>query len=480
MLLCPSDSRDYMVMKKLLFMLVALLPAFQGARADNVAQAIWCNGNKTLYFDYRATAVTVGSTYDKQTVTAVYTVSSEKKTTYPDWNLGDSPPARGDATKVVFQESFKTFTPKSCWGWFHMFTQLTSVDGLANLNTSQVEIMDFMFDICSSLENLDVSTFDVSKVTTAESMFLNCSKLTTIYCNKAWNIASTASMFYGAVKLRGYNSSQVTGTMASPAGYFTTKLTETLNNNASSETTISDWVTNHVNEYANVTLSGHTLYKDTYWNTLCLPFSMNQKQIAESPLAGAIIRQLYSADLETSTGTLTLTFSDASSIEAGKPYIVKWTSGADVTSPVFNNVAITSATPEGITFGNKVYFVGQYSPFEIVASGASGSHQGNLDEIILLSGGNKLGYSKNPRTNTNGNALHSFCAHFRVPVPSASVRSFVINFGDDENTTGICVVSNDKGQITNDKWYALDGRELNGKPSAKGLYINNGKKVLIR
>ena len=480
MLLCPSDSRDYMVMKKLLFMLVALLPAFQGARADNVAQAIWCNGNKTLYFDYRATAVTVGSTYDKQTVTAVYTVSSEKKTTYPDWNLGDSPPARGDATKVVFQASFNTFTPKSCYGWFHQFTQLTSVDGLANLNTSQVEIMDFMFDICSCLENLDVSTFDVSKVTTAESMFLNCSKLTTIYCNKAWNIASTASMFSGAVKLRGYNSSQVTGTMASPAGYFTATQSVTLNNNASNETTISDWVTNHVNEYANVTLSGHTLYKDTYWNTLCLPFSMNQKQIAESPLAGAIIRQLYSADLETSTGTLTLTFSDASSIEAGKPYIVKWTSGADVTSPVFNNVAITSATPEGITFGNKVYFVGQYSPFEIVASGASGSHQGNLDEIILLSGGNKLGYSKNPRTNTNGNALHSFCAHFRVPVPSASVRSFVIDFGDDENTTGICVVSNDKGQITNDKWYALDGRELNGKPSAKGLYINNGKKVLIR
>lgn len=481
MLLCPSDSRDYMVMKKLLFMLVALLPAFQGARADNVAQAIWCNGNKTLYFDYRATAVTVGSTYDKQTVTAVYTVSSEKKTTYPDWNnLDDSSPARGDATKVVFQKSFKTFTPKSCWGWFHMFTLLTSVDGLANLNTSQVEIMDFMFDICSSLENLDVSTFDVSKVTTAESMFLNCSKLTTIYCNKAWNIASTASMFSGAVKLRGYNSSQVTGTMASPAGYFTATQSVTLNNNASNETTISDWVTNHVNEYANVTLSGHTLYKDTYWNTLCLPFSMNQKQIAESPLAGAIIRQLYSADLETSTGTLTLTFSDASSIEAGKPYIVKWTSGADVTSPVFNNVAITSATPEGITFGNKVYFVGQYSPFEIVASGATGSHQGNIDEIILLSGGNKLGYSKNPRTNTNGNALHSFCAHFRVPVPSASVRSFVIDFGDDENTTGICVVSNDKGQITNDKWYALDGRELNGKPSAKGLYINNGKKVLIR
>ena len=36
-------------MKKFLFMLIALLPAFQGARADNVAQAIWCDGNGRQY-----------------------------------------------------------------------------------------------------------------------------------------------------------------------------------------------------------------------------------------------------------------------------------------------------------------------------------------------------------------------------------------------------------------------------------------------
>ena len=31
-----------------------------------------------------------------------------------------------------------------------------------------------------------------------------------------------------------------------------------------------------------------------------------------------------------------------------------------------------------------------------------------------------------------------------------------------------------------DRWYTLDGRCLIGKPTAKGLYIVNGKKVVIK
>ena len=262
-------------MKKLLLMLVALLPAFQGAMADNdnVAQAIWCSGNTTLYFDYCAT-VTVGSTYDGQTVTAVYTVSSEAITTDPTWNNTNGDHSARAATKVVFQASFKNFTPKSCYKWFFEFSNLTEVKGLANLNTSDVTNMDFMFDLCISLSALDVSTFDVSKVTTAESMFYGCSELKTISCNKAWNIANTASMFRGATQLRGYDEHNVTGTMASPAGYFTATQSVTLNDDASNETTFSNWVTNHVNEYANVTISGRKLYKDGNWNTICLPFDV--------------------------------------------------------------------------------------------------------------------------------------------------------------------------------------------------------------
>ena len=32
----------------------------------------------------------------------------------------------------------------------------------------------------------------------------------------------------------------------------------------------------------------------------------------------------------------------------------------------------------------------------------------------------------------------------------------------------------------NDGWFTLDGRKLDGKPSAKGVYINNGRKTVIK
>jgi hypothetical protein len=52
-------------------------------------------------------------------------------------------------------------------------------------------------------------------------------------------------------------------------------------------------------------------------------------------------------------------------------------------------------------------------------------------------------------------------------------------------TTGIGTLSIDNGQWTIDnwiegEWYSLDGVRLSGKPSMKGIYINNGRKVVIK
>ena len=52
-------------------------------------------------------------------------------------------------------------------------------------------------------------------------------------------------------------------------------------------------------------------------------------------------------------------------------------------------------------------------------------------------------------------------------------------------TTAIGTLSVDNGQLTIDNyadaddWYDLQGRKLSGKPSTKGIYINNGKKIVI-
>ena len=50
-------------------------------------------------------------------------------------------------------------------------------------------------------------------------------------------------------------------------------------------------------------------------------------------------------------------------------------------------------------------------------------------------------------------------------------------FGD---VTGISATLTNNGQMNNDNQYTLDGRKLNGKPMTKGIYVNGGRKVVIK
>lgn len=54
--------------------------------------------------------------------------------------------------------------------------------------------------------------------------------------------------------------------------------------------------------------------------------------------------------------------------------------------------------------------------------------------------------------------------------------------GANGEVTGIGSLQTKTGEITfdNDAWYSLDGRRMVGKPSVKGIYVNNGKKVVIK
>ena len=231
-----------------------------------------------------------------------------------------------------------------------------------------------------------------------------------------------------------------------------------------------------------VILSGRTLYKDGSWNTLCLPFSMNATQIAASDLAGATIKELDVSNSNLSDGTLTLKFTDATSIEAGKAYIVKWAmTGDNISNPVFPGVTISSTAPTAVEFditgsSDKCQFVGQYSPFSIVASGATGSDQGNVNEIVMLGSGSKLGYSQNPRT------LNCFRAHFYVPADPVTGQQnasrFVMDFGEGSSQTGILTVTADTPSATG--IFTLDGRRLQAEPTERGVYIVNGKKTIIK
>jgi hypothetical protein len=50
---------------------------------------------------------------------------------------------------------------------------------------------------------------------------------------------------------------------------------------------------------------------------------------------------------------------------------------------------------------------------------------------------------------------------------------------DDATATGISM-PRVAIPLQDDAWYTLDGRRLQGQPAQKGLYINGGRKVVVR
>ena len=220
----------------------------------------------------------------------------------------------------------------------------------------------------------------------------------------------------------------------------------------------------------NVTILGRTLYKDGDWNTLCLPFNVT---ISGSVLDGdnVVAKVLNDETSELADGVLTLNFSDApDEIPAGTPFIIKWdNTGEDLVNPVFNAVTINN-TPNNVEFTGGT-FRGNYAPLEITNK--------NRNDILLLSSGNRLGYAKTDRTIENGKALGACRAYFEIPANGGiqAARQFTLNFGDDEDITGIIEVNTNLTNKTSDA-FDLQGRKVENPK--KGLYIVNGKKVVIK
>ena len=141
-------------------------------------------------------------------------------------------------------------------------------------------------------------------------------------------------------------------------------------------------------------------------------------------------------------------------------------------SPVFSGVTIDKTDrsyDNGISGDERVRFLGTYKSTAFDAEDKS---------ILLMGGANTLYYP------TAGAGIGAQRAYFKIGSDGAllarRLTAFNIDFGDDE-TTGIISV-HDSGFMVNgsDAWFTLDGRRLSAKPSVKGVYVNNGRKVIIK
>ena len=248
---------------------------------------------------------------------------------------------------------------------------------------------------------------------------------------------------------------------------------------------------------ANVTIKGRTLYKDGNWNTICLPFNVSQYN---DLLDGATVKELdlfgyyseegvyysYAASnlrrtgFDAENGTLYLYFKDATAdsddnlLKAGTPYLIKWPSGTDITDDLtFEGVKVILPPHTLTSEDTKVEFRGTFSPVELTGGDASN----------LYLGVGKNDQNKNVSTlywPSSDKTINAFRGYFHIN-STAQARAFMLNL-DDEETTGIISTTNFTN-YTNSAgagWYDLSGRKLPGKPTAKGVYIHQGKKQVIK
>ena len=128
----------------------------------------------------------------------------------PGWYKYDDDGSNANIVKkVIFDASFANARPTSCYEWFYGCTDLTTIEGIEYLNTTNVTDMSGMFWGCVALTTLDVSKFDTKNVTNMSNMFHWCFVLTTLDVSNfdTQNVTNMSNMFYNCHALTTLNVS---------------------------------------------------------------------------------------------------------------------------------------------------------------------------------------------------------------------------------------------------------------------------------
>lgn len=193
-----------------------------------------------------------------------------------------------------------------------------------------------------------------------------------------------------------------------------------------------------------------------HWNSFCVPFAISEDVIAEKFGAGTQVCTFGSMN-----GNV-MNFAHSTSIEAGKPYIVKPTQ--EVVDPSFTGVNIEATAAKKV--GADGYFMqGIYSAkTDLTTDGTN----------LFLGDGNKF-YKPAGATTAKMKGMRAF---FIVPQGTnlAALRANI-----DGATTAIDELTTVVEQPTDNRIYNLQGQFVGTSfEGLHGVYVQNGKKVLVK
>jgi len=200
-----------------------------------------------------------------------------------------------------------------------------------------------------------------------------------------------------------------------------------------------------------------------YWNTLCLPFSVSEGELANPGLfkckdakTGGV-KVFAISDYENNV----VKFTRCSSIEAGKPYLIKPNEDVSTVSLKGRKISTTVQEEEK----NGVRFVGFIEPTNI----------SNISNAVYLA---TDGYLKKQ---TGSKMMKGMRAYFVLPSSSqAKDYTFVFEEPEDEISLYVPAVAASVEGFEDNRIYNLNGLLIGTDESQlpKGIYVKNGRKFV--
>ena len=425
-----------------------------------------------------------------------------------DLNEGDNMPAwrnqSAKINKVVFDASFAKARPTSCCFWFYKCENLTKIEDIENLNTQNVTDMSYMFYGCDGLTSLDVSKFNTQKVENMHAMFSWCaglnslnlsnfdtqnveymnvmfwesSSLATIYVSDKFvttNVKYGTDMFSGCTSLKGaidFDASKTDKTCANyKTGYFTKLVGKNGNDKigAVGEVLTAESLAladdKDFEAYEPFTAKSatytRTLKEGTSWATLCLPFNveLEGQNFRAFNLLSAADDMIKLQEVETS-------------IEAGKPVVIKMNEGENTLSFTYSG---TTIAPEAQTVQ-----ASENSDYKLTGIYTQKVFDKTADNnCFIIKGGSLM----NPamvlsKTSTQTVGIKPFRAYMQENGTEGGARAFSLSF--EGEATAIKTL---KGvDADNAEYYDLQGRRINSLQKGINIIKHGGKatKILIR
>ena len=417
-------------------------------------------------------------------------------------------------TKAVFDGSFANCTTLTSTKWWFMFCKnLKTITGITNLKTDNVMDMTGMFYGCSSLTSLDLSSLNTSNLKTMFGVFQDCSGLKSINLTnfKTDKVMEMGQLFLNCSSLESldvsdFKTDEVSGMFNMFSGCSSLKSLDLSNFNTKK-------VGNMVQMFrgcSNLT----TIFVGSNWSTEAVTQSTIMFQDCTSLVGGAGTK--YDANHidkayahidggESNPGYFTeknttdqedvdeITIKDIGKTTWCSEYDLDFTNVAGIKAYIAmgyddNEKTIWLARVMKVPAGTGLLVKGDPGTYKIPHASVRAYYTnllvGNLGAAISISetDGDKTNYYLSGKDGTfvsvNGSAnIGKNKAYLQLPTSVfGGTRSIGISYDDEDGTTSLKEMKS--GEVKGEEWYTLQGQRV-AKPG-KGLYIRNGKKVVIK